>query len=234
LVLAYYLPKTGDDGESKRKLLDRAIKASHRTRPLYEKAFQRAYPGLALRRTVAVDGRLIVGLGAQTALETGITLHHTYGTPILLGSGLKGLAAHYCAEVWGNGRPEFRKDGEWYHEVFGGTDDAGFVIFHDAWITPGSLKPDSGLVLDVMTPHHGDYYMKKTKAPTDFDDPNPVGFLSVAGTFELAVSCGDMEDADSKRWAGLAMELLLQAAGDWGVGGKTNSGYGRMHELPVQ
>src|ERR1700680_515711 len=47
------------------------------------------------------DSRLIVGLGSENVLETGIRLHHTYGLPVIPGSALKGLAAHYCHEIWG-------------------------------------------------------------------------------------------------------------------------------------
>src|SRR5579885_2650459 len=40
-------------------------------------------------------GRLIVGLGIDSVIETGIALHHTYGVPYLPGSALKGLTASY-------------------------------------------------------------------------------------------------------------------------------------------
>ena len=51
--------------------------------------------------TLSTAGRLIVGLGSENVLETGIRLHHTYGLPIIPGSAFKGLAAHYCHEAWG-------------------------------------------------------------------------------------------------------------------------------------
>lgn len=38
-----------------------------------------------------IDWRLVVGLGTDNVLETGITLHHLYGVPIIPGSALKGL-----------------------------------------------------------------------------------------------------------------------------------------------
>jgi CRISPR-associated protein Cmr6 len=56
-----------------------------------------------------VQGRLIVGLGGDNVLETGLTLHHTYGVPLIPGNALKGLAAHYCDQVWGQADAEFRK-----------------------------------------------------------------------------------------------------------------------------
>jgi len=48
--------------------------------------------------------------------------------------------------------------GNCYKVLFGDTNGAGFIIFHDAWITPDSLGGNTkGLVLDVMTPHHPAY-----------------------------------------------------------------------------
>jgi len=185
---------------------------------------------------------MIVGLGGENVLETGITLHHTYGVPIIPGSALKGLAAHYAAQVWGAGDSEdsgmWKKGRDHHAVVFGTNDDAGHIIFHDAWIDPESLaKSNEGLVRDVITPHHGDYYAKKEYEDgpskgklipsTDFDDPNPVSFLSVAGGFLVAVSC-DVTGPEGEKWAVLALDLLHEALQKWGVGGKTSSGYGRL------
>ena len=252
---------------------------------VYARAYERYKISLngAKRDVFSVEGRLIVGLGGENVLETGITLHHTYGVPIIPGTALKGLAAHYCDAVFGwqgeGGDAEgFRKDtkyppekrdpktnkeyqrdlptalermGRHYRTLFGATDDGGDVIFHDAWILPPSLTGPSdrtglvaptratgskahltepsngtGLVADVMTPHHGDYYMKENPpAPSDFDAPNPVRFLSVAGQFLVAVSVRPGVDSG---WAGLAMDILVSALKDWGVGGKTGAGYGRL------
>jgi CRISPR type III-B/RAMP module RAMP protein Cmr6 len=169
---------------------------------------------------------MVIGLGGENVLETGLTLQHTFGTPLIPGSALKGLAAHYCDQVWGASDHKF-KLGEEYHEtIFGTTEDSGHIIFYDAWITPeclvDSLKPD------VMTPHHGDYYSKKEgAAPTDFDDPNPITFLSIVGSFHVAVSC-DVQSEDGEKWAKLAFKMLTEGLKEWGIGGKTNTGYGRL------
>ena len=177
-------------------------------------------------------GRMVIGLGGENVLETGLTLHHTYGTPLIPGTALKGLASHYCDQVWGASetdqgfrkRQEDEKVGEYYKAIFGTTEDSGHIIFHDAWITPETVV--NSLQPDVMTPHHGDYYSGKG-APTDFDDPNPVTFLSVVGTFHVVVSC-DVPGAEGQKWAKLAFDLLAEALGGWGIGGKTNAGYGRL------
>jgi CRISPR-associated protein Cmr6 len=46
--------------------------------------------------TATARSRLIVGLGGKGVLETGITLHHVTGLPIIPGSALKGLARAYA------------------------------------------------------------------------------------------------------------------------------------------
>jgi CRISPR type III-B/RAMP module RAMP protein Cmr6 len=225
------------------------MSATVEAKAVYQEAFSRWKSALTSETTrleLCVTGRLIVGLGADNILETGITLHHTYGVPFIPGSGLKGLAAHYCDHVWGAPDPEFRKEipfeqdgpkktraGAHFLELFGSNEDAGHLIFHDAWITPDSLGKGSGLVLDVMTPHHADYYSEKKSSdgglipPTDFDDPTPITFLSVTGRFLVAVSC-DVSSDDGKKWSTLGMTLLTEALREWGVGGKTSSGYGRL------
>ncbi len=225
-----------------------ASSAAANARDMYRMAFarwkQRVFDGHS--RELTVKDRLMVGLGADNVLETGITLHHTYGVPYIPGSALKGLAAHYCNEVWGadDKNKEFRKfivekqtdgkeakrTGDYFLILFGDQTAAGHIIFHDAWITPDSLQDDnkSGLAGDVMTPHHQKYYMEDAP-PTDFDDPNPVTFLSVTGSFLVAVSC-DVSGEQGDKWASRALDLLQEALREWGVGGKTSSGYGRLAE----
>jgi len=172
------------------------------------------------------SGRMIVGLGGENVLETGITLQHTYGTPVIPGSALKGLAAHYCDQVWGASDSKFKLGGNYHETIFGTSEDSGHIIFYDAWITPESLS--DALKPDVMTPHHSDYYSNKDDAaPTDFDSPIPVTFLSVAGSFHIAVSC-DVQNDDGEKWAKLAFKMLAEALKEWGIGGKTNAGYGRL------
>ena len=56
-----------------------------------------------------------------------------------------------------------------------------------------------------------------------------MAFLSVKGSFLLSVSCEDPSER-GKKWAQRAIEILLGAIRDWGIGGKTSSGYGRIDE----
>lgn len=236
LLLQRYLCEnaTGKDGnpEEKRALLEAAISASanQEVRELYKLAFDRRHASLPDGTRTAdlrTEGRLIVGLGSENVLETGIRLHHTYGMPILPGSALKGLAAHYCDQVWGKADEEFRI-GEAYHRLlFGTTDDSGCITFHDAWFIPDSERVP--LKLDVMTPHHLEW-LDGSVPPTDFDKPTPVPFLSVAGAFRIAVTWWGPKHAEANNWTELAHSLLKEALAEWGIGGKTTSGYGRLVE----
>jgi CRISPR-associated protein Cmr6 len=234
LLLQRYLCENaageGGNSEEKRAILQAAIHAAvnEEVRALYRIAFDRwsaSLPSDPAPADLATTGRLIVGLGSENVLETGIRLHHTYGMPIIPGSALKGLAAHYCDQVWGPTDRRFRREtGPFHHLLFGTTDDSGCITFHDAWLTPDSPNP---LVLDVMTPHHPKW-LDGSVAPTDFDSPTPVPFLSVVGTFRVAVSWNGPDCDKAKTWTELACSLLGDALNDWGIGGKTTSGYGRL------
>lgn len=181
-------------------------------------------------RPFQTKGRLAVNLGAESVLETSIALHHTYGTPFIPGSALKGLAAHYVAEY-------FMDDPAWDADtkriLFGDTTSAGYVTFYDALYMPGTGK---GLVPDVITVHHPEYYQGtepaysqklKLAPPADWDSPTPIPFITVNGTFLLALS-------GPKDWAQAAFDVLTLALKQEGVGAKTSSGYGRMEEAVIK
>jgi CRISPR-associated protein Cmr6 len=243
LILQRYLVKQSDRSE-RRAIFETACHAagSESLRSIYAEAFERqdrlfASDKACRSERLSTASRLIVGLGSETILETGLRLHHTYGVPIIPGSALKGLAAHYCHDVWGQRQnvsaPEenllFRRGGKHHSLLFGTTEDGGVVALHDAWLLPESLT-DSALCLDVMTPHHPKWQMNEAP-PTDFDSPVPVSFLSVAGTFDVRLSWSGPASASqdqAEAWTKLAMQLLREALAEWGVGGKTNSGYGRL------
>jgi CRISPR-associated protein Cmr6 len=259
LLLQRYLAEnaTGDDANpvERREILQAAINAasSQDVRTLYKSAFVRwsaSLPTDSPPVDLEIAGRMIVGLGSENVLETGIRLHHTFGMPIIPGSALKGLAAHYCDHIWGLADAKFRKptkeEDEGYRKylkgigpkpednlhrlLFGTTDDSGCIVFHDAWYVPNSAsKP---LALDVMTPHHPNW-LDGSVPPSDFDSPIPVPFLSVAGRFRIAVTWNGPEHGDVEHWKKLALSLLKQALAEWGIGGKTSSGYGRLVDPPM-
>jgi CRISPR-associated protein Cmr6 len=197
---------------------------------VYQSAFRRwqqwvsseASDRACVQFTLQAAAPIAIGLGNASPLEIGITVHHTYGMPIIPGSALKGLCRR--------GARLLVKEGKLQQSAFdylfgtGGKADAaaGAVVFYDAWYDPSSVK-GKPFHRDVITVHHPQYYGSRGKIPpTDFDDPNPVPFLVVkpGAQFFFALA------ATSKEWAEFAQKLLVWCLANLGVGAKTNAGYG--------
>ncbi|HIE12027.1 MAG TPA: type III-B CRISPR module RAMP protein Cmr6 [Desulfotomaculum sp.] len=169
----------------------------------------------AVCREAEVSGRMAVGLGEESVLETSVALHHIYGVSYIPGSALKGLAAAFARQHLGE---KWQAESEAYKVVFGDTDSAGYVTFFDALPIP-TEKPL--LHPDVMTVHHRDYYRGDGKPPADWDSPNPVPFLAATGKYLIALS-------GPTAWVEAVFEILSHALWNVGVGAKTSSGYGRL------
>jgi CRISPR-associated protein Cmr6 len=77
----------------------------------YETAYRRWKASFEKSRTltceISMATRLLVGHGNPSGSEVGLTLHRTWGVPIIPGSALKGLLAHYIEIVYG---PEDKGD----------------------------------------------------------------------------------------------------------------------------
>jgi len=165
----------------------------------YSEAFKRwrdgfsndaATPPRALMAEVPSTGRVLIGSGAKGAGDFGITLHHTWGVPVLPGSSLKGIAAlsadrYFADSTWRRrDDPARARDGapNAYDALFGTVEETAAVIFHDAWLVPSGRSPLNGLHRDVLTVHHPDYY-QQDGALSDSEDPIPLPFVSAIGTF---------------------------------------------------
>jgi CRISPR type III-B/RAMP module RAMP protein Cmr6 len=220
---------TQSHSEARTRLYNAMRQALHLSTYAYKNAFERNKSSIGESKAggnFRTINRMVIGLGNENVLETGLTLHRIYGTPIIPGSALKGLASHYCDQVWGEKDSDYKKNKQHHTVIFGTSEDSGHIIFHDAWITPETMA--NSLHDDVMTPHHSDYYSSNNDIPpTDFDKPIPVTFLSIVGDFHIMVSC-DVSGEQGQAWADRVFELLSEALKEWGIGGKTSSGYGRM------
>ena len=213
--------RRNDEKPFKNQLIDEATKIA--TPEIYEKFFDRWLESLAAIgakfKNIKIDGRMAVGLGAESVLETSIALHRTYGVPFISGSALKGLAASYAHKHLGD---DWKKGTGKAHEfVFGSQDSAGFITFHDALLMPKIKNPLHG---DVMTVHHTAYYGDKNLPPADWDSPVPIPFLSANGKYLAAISA-NVEGADE--WIEFVWLILEKALQEEGIGAKTSSGYGR-------
>src|SRR5947209_140433 len=89
-----------------------------------------------------VLGRMVLGTGNESVLETAVTLHRTYGVPYIPGSALKGLTAnfarHFCGDRW-------EENSNAYQTVFGLTDESGCITFFDALYVPNEENPGKPL-----------------------------------------------------------------------------------------
>jgi CRISPR-associated protein Cmr6 len=240
LLLSSYIEKTGPS-EAKTTLFRDTIKSLDNVLEFYKKAFENRQMELEkskhLLKSVYTPEyqRLVIGLGNSSVLETGLTLHSLYGTPMIPSSALKGLCAHHAREKFFKWDIEHKKwqikDSDVFNEdqyafIFGNTTQPGRIHFHDAWIKPDKLK--ESLHCDVMTPHHQAYYNNGSAPPTDFDTPVPVSFLSITGTFDIILTCNA---ETNPAWLETTWVILDAALENRGIGGKTSSGYGRMNEV---
>jgi CRISPR-associated protein Cmr6 len=108
--------------------------------------------------------------------------------------------------------------------LLGDPERRAYATVLDAWWVPETGH--SGLAVDVITPHHADYYTGSGQAPpTDFDSPVPNHFLTITGEFAFVLM------APNQSWRGFLEKLLRQVLEERGLGGKRSSGYGRMEHL---
>lgn len=213
-------------GEEIAAFLERV--AAQTTPPVYARAYRRwlaltADPACCQRWIGRVEGRLFIGLGEAHVLETNLTFIRPYGVPMIPGSTLKGLARAQARR----GALEASTVGVLFGQQTDQPDenDAGYLIFHDAWWVPGSAP--TPLVPEVVTVHHPDYYGQEGRVDaTDFDSPNPNAQLGARGAFLFVVE-------GVGGWATLGLALLRAALERFGVGGKTAAGYGYLVDDPA-
>ncbi|MFH1279288.1 MAG: type III-B CRISPR module RAMP protein Cmr6 [Candidatus Eisenbacteria bacterium] len=248
LWLDRWVERLGDKGAAKRDAIDQVLNDIQcPSGALYSRAFQRWHNLLQAENKVALTpmealSRIIVGIGSDSVLETSITLHQTYGVPLLPGTALKGLARRYCLSRFGSLHADYRGsnptkqddrlkmglDKEWgftsYDTLFGHAEGAGGIVFHDAWLIPDPRSKKS-LLRDVITVHHPEYYGASSNPPppADWDDPNPVSYLTVAPGACFLVAIQGADD-----WRKRATDILCLALEEEGIGAKTTSGYGRL------
>lgn len=222
---------------------------------------------------IELASRLLLGHGNPSPTEVGLTVHRTWGVPLVPGSALKGLLAHWVEATFGptrpggdprsaahpepdrapfqgatwsgrriehgpgavhrllfgapsaQGDPERRRDEPPCRSMEGRGELGGSVLFHDA-LYAGTAAP---FKRDVLTVHQKSYYDRQGKGgwPNDHESPVPVSFLTVQPgmRFLLALSGATSTDGD---WVDFALPLLRDALREWGVGGKTSAGYGRI------
>ena len=226
LMLDRYLTQHDDEHTGAKQLYDLAQQTE--VSPVYKSAFSRWRQSLQRLEgvrlfTATAASPIAVGLGNESVLEVGLTVHRTYGVPLIPGSALKGLCRRGALRLRGEGK----LTDEQFRVLFGYSDDngrasAGYIVFWDAWYDPESVQ-GKPFHRDTITVHHADYYTSRGQAyPTDFDDPNPVPFLVVRPGARFLFAVQSPDDG----WGAFAKNLLQWCLQYLGVGAKTNAGYG--------
>jgi CRISPR-associated protein Cmr6 len=201
------------------------LKEAHQQR----QAFAHATGASALYFTT--EWRFVSGTGNPHPVENGMAWHPTLCVPYLPAAGVKGLA-HAFARHW-KGWDETKLKrifGSGADSAANGKPGAGRIEFHD--LLP--LEPVK-LMVDVMTPHYGDWYAKggsiasssdHEKIPAPWHNPVPIPFLVVEqAEFMLLLRARAGAHADD---VSMVEELLVTALHIAGAGAKTATGYGRM------
>lgn len=185
--------------------------------------------GLARRIVVEAKTRVALWLSSPSATELGICLHHVYGIPYLPSSSLKGLCS---ATLWREVNPKARWDNppEPVLELFGEGGDSGhqgLVTFLDG-IPLGDSRGEIWLDVDVMTPHHAQYYGRVYESAHDSEGPNPLPFLCIppGQRFEIGLMLSGEVKENPSFFLDKASDLLIKGLSQMGLGAKTTSGYG--------
>ncbi len=218
--------------------------ASAQRRAAAAKALEKAQPSQgesepwkSIRFTLTPEWRLAIGLGDKAGLsEIGLSLHGTYGFPMIPGSSLKGLLRHWASDqdqraiskddlirIFGSELPSDTTDSQ-------AVQSKGSVIFFDA------IPSAAGAVQvaeDIVTPHHKPYYERysTTEArqrggdsapPAGWNNPIPASFLTIgpgSGEF-MGCLAGPKEDVE------IVFDWLTRCLDSEGIGAKTAVGYG--------
>lgn len=188
--------------------------------------------------------RLMVNMAKGFHENANINLHRNFGYPEIPGSVVKGCAAHCAREIlWSEETSDEkqRNIAKKIIRIFGfPTNDekldnflrknipekeisncAGKIAFFSAipWLKRPSLE------IDVLTPHHSQYYKGEKRKATDDEAPVPSFFLSIAAGSEFLFSLKIVNDGTPNDLA-FAKDILKKSLIENGIGAKTAAGYG--------
>ncbi len=193
---------------------------------------------------------LLVGSGyshevhGEEGLKLGFYFDHTTGLPLIPGSSVKGVLKSafekadgaYIEEIIEEIKTEERillKNenkaafemlkvdtgiiSDWSKTIFGDKDKAGEDIFFDACPVHSANEASKLLATDYITPHKDN----------PLKNPNPIQFLKVLPQVKFRFY---FQLSDIAIKAVLKNELFRQILVDFGIGAKTNVGYGQFEK----
>ncbi|MPX18886.1 type III-B CRISPR module RAMP protein Cmr6 [Moraxella catarrhalis] len=223
--------------------------SSIKANPLYILAFRRWFAATYDQANFATvsaktDGRLFTGLPLGGTLETGTLVHHSYGMPMIAGSGIKGAVRNYTEHLFAkrdsdgqvcyhDGKVVVQADKQPLVDVLFGVDgddaDAGYLVWHDAWWIPkinhdGTLVSNNNenqpFVSEIITVHHQKYYDGSLLQALDTENPVPNHQIATQGSFYFTI------EGEQTWLMQFAQTLLENMLIEQGLGAKGSNGYG--------
>ncbi len=170
----------------------------------------------AVTFTAGPQWRVIVGLGTNDLLGSGIVLHPIFGLPVMPASALKGVSrcyAHFVEEC----------PVETLEALFGKLTEES-SLRGDLLFLEGTPVEPPVVERDVINPIFGAYYQDRRTPPANYLAPSPIFFLAVGARsryqFGVASLSGNANAAQQ------GAHWLQGALTDLGCGAKTAAGYG--------
>lgn len=177
---------------------------------------------------------LITGVGIQHEasvegeVKLGLHFDYTYGFPVVYGSSVKGVLKSYFEDVY-SGSYDVRK---LIQDIFEGLGPDGNPksiydrdIFYDAVI----VRPGADgriLAMDSLASHGG------TRHDDPFANPVPISFAKIAPGVNLRFRFDLKDSKDASGSVVLSakekLDLFIEILTTFGVGAKTNVGYGQL------
>ena len=224
-------------------------------------------------KTFSPEWRMVIGLGNPSVYEVSMTLHFTYGIPYIPASAIKGVIRNALIrelfltpmikdntaidEKLGSEAEKKAQKDPLFDLIFGNPKESscfnearkGKVIFLDAYPIESPM-----LKIDIMNSHYPQYYTGNNP-PSDWQDPNPIYFLTVEKTkfrFIILIHPGILEGLNkvdlmdkSELWSrykegkkdikiedikDVIEKSLIDSVKNHGIGAKTSVGYGYLIE----
>jgi CRISPR-associated protein Cmr6 len=185
--------------------------------------------------------RMVLGMGASHPMENGFLFDRNLGVPYIPGSSMKGLARVAANELAG-------LSADHMDNIFGHDPDAllqgqeprcGDIVFLAAY--PERVPK---LAVDVINPHHAEYYdaLRKMESDTRRQLPEPMEVESPIPVFYLVVDDESNQGlkqgcpwrfylssrSNNQHNLKLAIDCLTLGLMHLGIGGKTSAGMGYM------
>lgn len=163
------------------------------------------------------DWRLIVGLGLESVYETAITLHHVYGIPYIPASSLKGVVRSWVISCCFANQEIAALRNQLFVYLFGSDDKSNDKKQHEGQLLFFDSFPNAAPAIepDIMNVHFPNYY-GGNEAPTDYQSPNPIVFLTV-GNKALSGSDFYFQTIVGVRNNPILENIGLEKMGDMGV-----------------